>query len=205
MGVLSVLPYLLLNHLFISVCTHGHFFYTLYYNPVLVRQEVDYHTHPTQWSDWRFIPCGLKLQNKNILSREEAEPCPGHVFLILEVRRPPWPHIHRKSPWRGVLRDALPIGLFHRIHLGTYGRILRYTKYEHRTRYNKMISQKKLEEMPHKNDSNCHEGSVSMYLSTHMIPFFFLINTLLVSLLSLLVGILFCKAEEPGPCHWRLA
>lgn len=102
------------------------FFYTLYYNPLLLRQEIDYHTpappnevigdlFPVDWNTKTRISC----QGSSL----EAEPCPGPVFLILEVRRPSWPHIHRMSPWRGVLRDALPIGLFHRIHLGTHGRI----------------------------------------------------------------------------------
>ena len=36
-------------------------------------------------------------------------------------------------------------------------------------------------------------------------PPYFLINTLLVSLLSVSVGILFCKAVGPGSCHWPRA
>ena len=33
---------------------------------------------------------------------------------------------------------------------------------------------------------------------------FLLINSLLISLLSIFVGILFCKVKGPGPCHWSL-
>ena len=66
-------------------------FNTLYYNPVLVRQEVDYHApappskvigdiFPVNWNSKTRISGQL---------REEVEPCPGHVFLIFEVRRPP--------------------------------------------------------------------------------------------------------------------
>ena len=63
----------------------------------------------------------------------------------------------------------------------------------------------KPEETPHISDSNCHEGttqglslSLRMCLSTHTI-LFFSINTLLASLLSIFVEILFCKVKGPGP------
>ena len=66
-----------------------------------------------------------------------------------------------------------------------------------------MIGQRKPEGMPHKGHSNYHEG-VAQRLSpsppvclSNMYFFFLLINT--VSLLSIFVGILFCKAEGPGP------
>ena len=32
--------------------------------------------------------------------REKAGPSPDHIFLVLEVRRPPWPHMRRKAPGR---------------------------------------------------------------------------------------------------------
>ena len=41
-------------------------------------------------------------------------------------------------------------------------------------------------------------------LSTRSIFLFLLINTLLVSLLFIFMGIFFCRAEGPGPCHWPL-
>ena len=41
-------------------------------------------------------------------------------------------------------------------------------------------------------------------LSTSSIFLFLLINTLLVSLLFIFMGIFFCRAEGPGPCHWPL-
>ena len=50
--------------------------------------------------------------------REMAGPCPDHRFLIIGVRRPPWPHMYRKTPWRSKGSDAkLPTGLCGRIHL----------------------------------------------------------------------------------------
>ena len=41
-------------------------------------------------------------------------------------------------------------------------------------------------------------------LSTSSIFLFLLINTLLVSLLFIFMGIFFCRAEGPGPCQWSL-
>ena len=75
------------------------------------------------------------------------------------------------------------------------GRFLRYTKYGLRTRQTKMIGQRK----PGSN-SDYHEGvtlslSPPACLPTHIVFFFLLINTLLVSLFSIFVGILFCKAK----------
>ena len=60
--------------------------------------------------------------------------------------------------------------------------------------------------MPHISDLNYHEGvtlflSQSLCLYTRTVLFFLLINTLLVSLLSIFVEFLFCKAEGPEPCH----
>ena len=62
--------------------------------------------------------------------------------------------------------------------------------------------------MPHKSDSNRHKGatlslSSPVCLSTRTV-LFFLVSTLLVSLLSVFVGILFCKADGPGLCHQPL-
>ena len=74
----------------------------------------------------------------------------------------------------------------------------------------KWLAKGNLEEMPHISDLNYHAGttlslSSPVCLATHTLLFFFLlINTSLVSLLSVFVGILFCKAEGPGPCHWPL-
>ena len=61
-------------------------------------------------------------------------------------------------------------------------------------------------EMLHKSNSNCHEGvaqwlskSTCVFIHTYctFVPLF--INTLFVSLLSVFVGTLFCKAKRPGP------
>ena len=55
--------------------------------------------------------------------------------------------------------------------------------------------------MPHVSDSNYHEGatlSVSPPVCAYShVLFFLLINTLLASLLSVFVGIHFCKAKGP--------
>ena len=87
--------------------------------------------------------------------------------------------------------------------LPSAGRFLRYTKYGLRTRQTKMIGQRK----PGSN-SDYHEGatrspSPPACVPTHTVFFFLLINTLLVSLFSIFVGILFWKPKGPGPCHWR--
>ena len=70
----------------------------------------------------------------------------------------------------------------------------------------KWLAKENLEEMPHKSDLNCHDGAtqgISLWicpcLPTCTILFFLLINTLLASLISILVEILFCKAKGPGP------
>ena len=64
-----------------------------------------------------------------------------------------------------------------------------------------------LEEMLYQSDSNYHEGTTLSLgpprcLTTHTVLFSLLINTLLVLLLSLSVGILFCKTEGTG---WALS
>ena len=74
----------------------------------------------------------------------------------------------------------------------------------------KWLAKGKLEEMPHKSNSNALRAILSLSESTcvsihvYCSLFFLLIKTLLISLLSIFVGILFCKAKEPGPCHWPL-
>ena len=51
----------------------------------------------------------------------------------------------------------------------------------------------------------CNSGtlplSLPMCLTTPTVLFTLLINTVIISLLSVFVGILFCKAKGPGPCH----
>ena len=70
----------------------------------------------------------------------------------------------------------------------------------------KWLAKGNLEQVPHKSNSNCHEGaaltpSLSEYDCTHRCTVLFppLINTLLASLLFIFVEILFCKDEGPGP------
>lgn len=38
--------------------------------------------------------------------REEATPGPDHIFLTLDVRRPPQPHMSKTAPWRSKWTDA---------------------------------------------------------------------------------------------------
>ena len=92
----------------------------------------------------------------------------------------------------------------------THGRIPRFNKYGPRTRQTKMTGQGKPEEMLHKSDVNFHKGvtqglSEPTWVSVpRCCALFFLINTLLVSLLYVCVGILFCKVEGPRPGHGPL-
>ena len=62
-----------------------------------------------------------------------------------------------------------------------------------------------LEEMSCISDSSYHKGVI---LWAHHVSIYkyssLLINTLFVSLLSIFVRILFCKAKGPGSCHWPL-
>ena len=51
------------------------------------------------------------------------------------------------------------------------------------------------------NNSGTLPLSLPMCLSTDTALFFLIINTLLASILSTFVEILFCKAEGPRPCH----
>ena len=69
----------------------------------------------------------------------------------------------------------------------------------------KWLVRGKPEEIVDKNNSNCHEGmiqwlflclSLPMYLSKHIVLFFFLTNTLLVLLLSVFAGILFMQSRR---------
>ena len=67
--------------------------------------------------------------------------------------------------------------------------------------------QKTLEEIPYKSHSNCHKGTtqwLSLGVPSCVYPhllyaFSLLINTLLISPLSIFVEIIFCKAKGPGP------
>ena len=81
-------------------------------------------------------------------------------------------------------------------------------QYELWTRQIKITGQKKPEEMPHKGNSNNHEGATQALSPLSLwvclcayphIPYSFSLNTWLVSLLSIFVAILFCKAKGPGP------
>ena len=89
--------------------------------------------------------------------------------------------------------------------VNTPGNVLRFTKYGPQT---KMIGQRKARRKAPQNNSNGHEhmteplslsepASVSIHIYCTL--FFLLINTLLASLLSVFVGILFSIPEGPRP------
>ena len=63
-----------------------------------------------------------------------------------------------------------------------------------------------LEETPHISDLNCHKGATFwVHLCVYpYVLFSFPPNKHFISLLSVFVGIHFCRAEGPGPCHWPL-
>ena len=85
--------------------------------------------------------------------REEGGPCTDHIFLVLEVRKPPQPHMHKKCSLeaKGELRQVM----FHpyafvidsilaKRCVCTLSRIPRYTKYGLWTKQIKKIGQRKL-------------------------------------------------------------
>ena len=140
--------------------------------------------------------------------RETAGPCPGHICLILQV--------HMKALCRskgGVTsRDAFYPWTFSvesilaKRRMCTQKRILRYSRYGlwmgqiemtglRKTRRN---APSKWFKIPRGNNAGLLPLSLPFYLSTCTV-FFLLIHTSLASLLSLFVGILFCKAEAPEP------
>ena len=87
-----------------------------------------------------------------------------------------------------------------------HGRILRYIKCILRTRQIKVIGQKKSRTNAPYKWFKISRGHAFLLESTRVsihtyCTLFPLINTLL---LSVFVGIFFCEAEEPGPCHWPL-
>lgn len=133
----------------------------------LMRQEVD--TLPVPY---RVVKCIWKIhslwteKSKTRVAGHHGEhgaPPRLHIFLILEVRRLPWPHMCRKTlgGQRGVMpRDVLPIRLFCEIHFGWDVRTHMGGSWIHqiwiRTRLIKMIGQNKPGRNSH--NSNCQEG-----------------------------------------------
>ena len=139
-----------------------------------LRPEVDAHLHPHGKPTGDSFPVdrNSKMRITGQL-KQQAGPCPGHVFLIPKVRRTPQPHVHRKAPWRskGEWYQGMPYpqafaveSILVKRFVHTCGRILSYTKYWLWTRQIKMIGQRKPEGMPHKGNSNYHE-SVTQWLS----------------------------------------
>ena len=70
--------------------------------------------------DWFPVDWNSKVRKAGQL-REETGPLPDHVFLTLEVKRPPRPHMRgrfQEDQWGVMSRDALPTGLCSITHLG---------------------------------------------------------------------------------------
>ena len=156
--------------------------------------------------------------------REEAGPYPGHIFLVLEVKRPPQPHMCRKDSFEvkeGVMsKDILypyTYSSWLKSNLAkrcvcTHERSWDIPNMNSEPGKSKWLAKGNSEETPHKSNSNygrlqlSNSDTVSEFahLSIHTCCtlFFLWINILLVSLFSIFVGILFCKPKEPGPCHW---
>ena len=100
--------------------------------------------------------------------REEAGPCPDHVFLVLEVWRLPGPHMHRNVPWRSKM-SAVKGGSAHRPlqQNPSWQRDVCAHKGGSWDKPNmgcepgksKWLAKGNLEEMPHKGNSSCHKGA----------------------------------------------
>ena len=78
------------------------FFYTLYYNPLLLRQEIDYHTPapPSEVIGDLFpVNQNSKIRTAGQL-REEAGHCPDHIFFPSESGDLPDYTYAEKAPWR---------------------------------------------------------------------------------------------------------
>ena len=120
---------------------------------------------PTEWTRvwansgwwWRTGKPGM-LQSMGFKGLDMTEPLNDNNH----VRRLPWPHICRKRSLQG--KRELCQGTFYTDTLlgksilskrcvHTHGRILRYAKYGKP----KWLAKGKPEEMPQKNNSNCHE------------------------------------------------
>ena len=104
---------------------------------------------------------------------------------------------HKPVLWNpSWLRDA-------RAHLGGSWDIPNTDSEQGKARW---LAKGSLEELPHKSDLSYHEGatlslSPPVCLSTRNL---FPPNKHFASLLSVFVGIHFCKAKGPGPCQWSL-
>ena len=146
--------------------------------------------------------------------REEAVPCPDHVFLIPEVRRSPQPHVCRKAPRRSkgvtATNAKLPALLCGRKPLAkgcmfTQGRIWRYPKYGPWTRQIRMTGQRETGDAPCKWLKllwGCHSGTLALRppvcpsTRTGLFP----LNNYFTSSWKL-----FCaKPKDQSPCHWPL-
>ena len=124
--------------------------------------------------------------------REEAGPCKDHVFLIPKVRRPPWPHMHRRSSLEAngkscqgmfYLDAFLVRSILTKRYTYKHGRILRYTTYGLWTRQIRITGQRKPRRITHKSNS------AWVYIHTYC-TLFLRVNT--CSLLSVFVEMLSC-------------
>ena len=107
--------------------------------------------------------------------REEAGPYPGHVFLILEVKRPPQPHMCRKGSFEvkeGVMsKDILYLYTYSswlksnlaKRCVRTYKRSWDIPNMNSEPGKLKWLAKGNSEEMPHKSNSNYHKGATQQF------------------------------------------
>ena len=113
-------------------------------------------TRLSGWTTTTSLPTAPGLSDWEIHSlwsktpRQEYQDNKGRSldFLVLKVRRPPWPHKCRKPPWRSKGNDVkrcsthTPLRMDKRC-MCKPGRIQKYTKYGLWTRQIKMAGQRK--------------------------------------------------------------
>ena len=143
------------------------------------------------------------------------------IFLTLKVKRPPQPHMYRQAPWRPkescVKGCSLPICPFSKICLGEEMCVHTWENLEIYQIWT--VNQANQHDWPKGTQKKCpikvietatmarlrDSPSESALVSIHMYcTLFLLIGTLLVSLVSIFVGIPFYKAEGSMLCHWPL-
>ena len=169
----------------------------------------------------RWVPPGKALpvdrNSKTYTARQERKLGPAQMkdkrLYNSQSRKPS--QLENSLEVREEVMLNLPIGLFARIHLGWelctrihMGGPWDKPHMDSEPSKARRLAKENLEQIPHKSDLNCHEAmtpSLLVYLATHTVLFFLLTNSLLISLLSVFVGILFCKAERPGSCPWPQA
>ena len=141
------------------------------------------HSLPIDWQSMTRITGQL---------REEVRPCPDHRLLILKVRRPPWPHLCRRTSWMSngsyAKRGSSPTVLCSRIHLGS--EMPEHTWEDPETHQIRTVNQKSQNDWPKETQKKCPINiipttirarlslSEPTFVSVHMhCALFLLINT----------------------------